>query len=205
MPAPLSVEDGEEDSSGSPLEPAINLLSQQIWCWGRDILRPEGNWLLTLGFERVEPPAERKHSSSVYMLSLPQDRCVVLRGFGVLFGAREHGGVFLPRYKFQPRYCPDAVWEVPPWDQSDLPKMRQPSRVQKSACVSLLLDLIEWIRTYEVDVIDRLGIGYRRSTLVDWNDGTRPYIPAEEVPAAWRELALKVAANSTVYLGGSSE
>ena len=38
---------------------AIDLLCQQIWCWGRDIERPEGNWLLERNFERLEPPLER--------------------------------------------------------------------------------------------------------------------------------------------------
>ena len=32
------------------------LLSQQIWCWGCDIMRPNGNWLIEIGFKRIEPP-----------------------------------------------------------------------------------------------------------------------------------------------------
>lgn len=61
----------------------VNLFSQQIWCWGQDVLCSEGNWLLELGFERIQPPKNRESCSSVYVLELPRDRRVILRGFGV--------------------------------------------------------------------------------------------------------------------------
>ena len=35
------------------VEDAINLLSQQIWCWGKDIEKSEGNWLLEIGFSLI--------------------------------------------------------------------------------------------------------------------------------------------------------
>ena len=35
-----------ESQADHSIEDAIGLLSQQLWCWGCDILRPEGNWLL---------------------------------------------------------------------------------------------------------------------------------------------------------------
>ena len=61
------------------IDHAVGLLSQQAWCWGRDVLRPEGNWLLEVGFDRIEPPNDRNECSSVYSLELPDERCVVLR------------------------------------------------------------------------------------------------------------------------------
>ena len=36
----------------------VALLSQQIWCWGRDILRAQGNWLIEQGFEVIKAPEE---------------------------------------------------------------------------------------------------------------------------------------------------
>ncbi|MEM9657068.1 MAG: hypothetical protein AAF961_01795, partial [Planctomycetota bacterium] len=72
---------GQQDGRAELQQHAVDLLSQQVWCWGRDILRPEGNWLIEVGFERVEPPADRQDCSSVYALRLPLGRCVVLRGF----------------------------------------------------------------------------------------------------------------------------
>ena len=86
----LQVNDHER-VEGELLEHAAALLSQQVWCWGRDILRPEGNWLLEFGFDRIEPPANRKHCASVYALAMPRRRCVVLRGFGVFYGDGQWG------------------------------------------------------------------------------------------------------------------
>ena len=172
---------------------AVSLLSQQIWCWGRDILRPEGNWLLEFGFQRIAAPANRERCSSVYTLELPQGRRVVLRGFGVFYGDDSLGGVFLPRFEFGPRYSAPATLERPPWSVADLPNLSAPNLAQRSACTSLTLDLIDWIRTYEVTIVERLGIEYRQSTLLSWDSGKRPVTPAEEMPCAWRLLGVAVA------------
>ena len=176
-------------------EIAADLLSQQVWCWGCDISRPEGNWLVELGFERIPPPADRESESSVYTLKLANGRSVVLRGFGVFYGDAKLGGIFLPRYEFCPRYTSTAELESPPWSDTDLPELNAPNASQQDACVSLLLELIEWIELYEKEIIDRLGIEYRRNTLVTWNNGRRPFIPAAKMVAAWRELSDHLATN----------
>ena len=181
-----------------PIEHAVGLLSQQAWCWGRDILRPEGNWLLEIGFARLKPPADRKDCSSVYALELPRGRCVVLRGFGVFYGDLRHGGVFL-RYEFQPKYTTHATLDCPPWSDSDLPNISPPTDSQRNVCVSLTLDLIDWIRAYEVNIVEQLGIAYRQSTLVQWDNGKRPFTPAEKFASAWRALSFQVAANFDTY------
>ena len=93
---------------------AIDLLSQQCWCWGRDILRPSGNWLLESGFERVEAPPHLENCSSVYRRPLPDNSSVILRGFGVFLGQTGKGGVFLPRFQFTPRYSREASCRCPP-------------------------------------------------------------------------------------------
>ena len=192
-----------EPAEGQVLKQAVTLLSQQVWCWGRDILRPEGNWLLQIGFDRIEPPADRKECSSIYALAMPHKRCVVLRGFGVFYGDGQRGGVFLPRYEFQPRYTTQATLVCPPWSHEDLPKMNAPTEGQKDTCARLTLDLIDWIQRYEVNIVEQLGIEYRRSTLLEWDNGTRPFVPAENVLSAWRELSFQVASNFNAFLGPS--
>ena len=112
MSVPLQTID-QQSTEGDRIEHAVGLLSQQVWCWGRDILRPEGNWLLQNGFVCIKPPAERDGCSSVYTLQLPRGRCVVLRGFGAFYGDQRCGGVFLPRYEFRPRYTKHATLEHP--------------------------------------------------------------------------------------------
>ncbi len=129
------------------IEQAVNLLSQQAWCWGRDILRAEGNWLIDIGFDRIEPPANRKHCSSLYTLALPHRGCVVLRGFGVFYGDSQWGGIFLPRYEFRPRYTTHATLACPPWSKADLPEFNPPTEPQQHACAMLTLGLIDWIQS----------------------------------------------------------
>ena len=166
-------------------------------------MRPEGNWLLEIGFDRIEPPADREKCASVYTLAMPHGRCVVLRGFGVFYGDSQRGGVFLPRSKFQPRYTTQATLDRPPWSLEDLPKLNPPTTSQQHACATLTLDLIEWIRRYEVNIVEQLGIEYRRSTVLEWHKGTRPFVPAENVASAWRELSFRVASNFNAFLGAS--
>ena len=179
---------------------AVDLLSQQVWCWGCDITRPAGNWLLEVGFQRIEPPAGRDNCSSVYSLELPLGRCVVLRGFGAFYGDQQRGCVFLPRYRFRPQYTPEATLARPPWSEDDLPEMHVPSDPQRSHCASLTLDLIDWIRAYEVDIVKHLGLDYRRSTLVKWAEGKDSVVPAEEMASAWRQLGMTIAKDFQVWL-----
>ena len=167
---------------------AVGLLSQQLWCWGQDILRAEGNWLLEVGFNQLPPPPEREGQASVYTLVLPGGQCVTLRGFGVFYGDRNLGGIFLPRYEFQPLYTPNAFLVTVPWTSQDLPELHPPDASQLSSCIQLAQHLFDWIRDYEVNVIKQLGIGYRQSTLTEWDDGEKPVIPAEEIAYRWRWL-----------------
>ena len=131
MSTPLPPID-HQTTNGDLIQHAVDLLSQQVWCWGRDILRPEGNWLLEIGFDCIEPPADRKEYHSVYSLELPRGRCVILRGFGAFYGDLRRGGVFLPRYEFRPRYTNHATLERPPWSDADLPNLNGPTAVAKS-------------------------------------------------------------------------
>ncbi len=188
-------ENDQKSFEGGSLKLRKSLLSQQIWCWGRDILRAEGNWLLEIGFERIEAPADHEECPSVYCLELPQGRRVVLRGFGVFYGEDSLGGVFLPRGDFGPHYTTHATLECPPWFVTDLPKLRAPSDSQRNACASLILELIDWIRNYEVTIIEQLGIEYRQATLLSWDNGKCPVTPAEEMACAWRLLGVAIAEN----------
>lgn len=184
----------------SRIEDASNLLSQQVWCWGRDIVRPEGNWLLGLGFDRIEPPVERKGSSSLYVLELPRGRSIILRAFGVFYGNVRYGGVFLPRYRFRPQYSERSTLENPPWTDVDLPELNPPTLNHRFACLSLVLELVNWVRDYESDIIERLGVKYRQSTLLKWDNGKRPCVPAEEVVSAWGDLLLRLTAEAKPIL-----
>ncbi|MEM8874216.1 MAG: hypothetical protein AAGD32_08135 [Planctomycetota bacterium] len=172
---------------------AACLLNQQIWCFGRDIMRPEGNWLIELGFERFEPPAKLEGCPSIYMLNLPEGRCVVLRGFGIFYGDPQRGVVFLQRYEFAPRFTPHATLKRMPWTVADVRGLRAPTACRRTVCASLTVDAIDWMRSYEADVIERLGLTYRRSTLANWDNDKRPVMAAEAMVPAWRKLSVLMA------------
>ncbi|MEM1068923.1 MAG: hypothetical protein AAGG48_23030 [Planctomycetota bacterium] len=191
--------DKAQVESGEPIEHAIHLLSQQVWCWGKDITRGEGNWLLEIGFDRIKPPEDRDECSSVYVLRLPEGRSVILRGFGVYFSDSHRGGVFLPRFQFRPQYTSTATLECPPWSDSDLPDLDAPTDAQRQDCVSLTVELLDWIGSYEQGIADRLGTEYRRSSLQQWDNGERVIIPAALMAEAWRQLSVRVADDFEAY------
>ena len=43
-------------------------MSQQLWCWGRDIKSPQGNLLMNYGFERHRESGKGSSGSSCYRL-----------------------------------------------------------------------------------------------------------------------------------------
>ena len=181
---------GSLDFDGADLKKhAVDLLSQQCWCWGQDIMHPDGNWLIACGFERTPPPESRKDCSSLYTLSVNEEYRVILRGFGVFFGKEDLGGIYLPRYEFGPHYNPQPILVSPPWADSDVPSFDAPCEKQKEHCVALVSDLIEWICSYEDDLKAHHGIDYRRETLKTWNNGKRGWFPAEQMVPRWQWLA----------------
>ena len=191
MVVPLRARD-QQSARSDLIKHAVGLLSQQVWCWGRDILRADGNWLIEIGFNRIAPPADHEGCSSIYSLELSHGRCIVLRGFGVFYGDLHHGGIFLPRYEFRPKYTTQATLECLPWSEADLPKLHTPSESQQTSCLTLTSDLIEWIQAYELNIVKVLVIEYRRSILREWNNGKRPIIPAEEMAHAWQQISVAI-------------
>ena len=184
---------------------AIDLLCQQIWCWGRDIERPEGNWLLERNFERLEPPLEREDCDSIYSLDLSRNQHLILRGFGVFYGDKKRGAIFLPRYEFLPRYTKISTLENLPWLENDLPIMKSLTSFELANGMVLMHDLIKWICEYEETVIEQLGMEYRRSTLVEWKNDRGGVIPAEKIINEWKLLGLAISEESSlVYQNLSS-
>ena len=179
---PASQSDSEDDDF---ISHAISLLSQQIWCWGQDIRRKQGNWLLELGFERVRPPAGVEIEDSVYTLELTENRSIILRGFGVYYCDNAHGAIFLPRYEFIPGYTENTTLEQPLWSSDELPELYFPTESEWDSYTTMLADLVNWIQIYEQTVIDTHGIDYRTSTLMEWDNGERRVTAPQEVVGGW--------------------
>ena len=177
---------------------AARLLSQQVWCWGRDIERPDGNWLMEIGFERIEPTFKCEDCDSIYSLKLPTGKRVMLRAFGVFYGNNQKEGIFLPRYDFLPKYSHRLNLKNLPWEKKDLPKLNFPNNSEITTCVTLVSELVNWIRTYEENVANVLGIDYRKSTLLEWIKIRGLIIPAEDMVSEWKFLESQISENSSL-------
>lgn len=172
------------------------MMSQQLWCWGQDILRSEGNWLVEIGFDRTEALDNQDSGpGSVYTLNLPFTRCVVLRGFGVFYGNCKLGGIYVPRYDFEPLYTEQSSLNRPLWSDADLPCLNVPTELTEEKCISLTLELIDWIQDYERRITECLGLDYRRRTLTKWDNGKRRCVSADEMIPTWQDLSRQIAAN----------
>ena len=182
---PASQNGSEDDDF---IAHAVSMLSQQIWSWGQDIRRKEGNLLVEFGFERVKPPADVEIQDSVYTLNLTENRSVILRGFGVYYRDNDLGAIFLPRYEFIPGYTTNTTLEQPLWTYDELPELYFPTESEWDSYITMLADLVKWIRDYEHKVIEEQGIEYRISTLAEWDNGERKVTTSQAVVGEWEKI-----------------
>ena len=166
----------------------LTLLNQQCWCWGQDVLRKQGNWLLHLGFERIAAESDLKEHGSIYQRQIAGGYTVLLRGFGVLLGRGDQGGVFLPRFDPAPVYCAQWPPTTLPWRIASLSHWTEPAAERREPCEALLFELLHWICHYEHQVHEQLGVAYRNQTLQKWDGGLTAVIPGREYATAWQSL-----------------
>jgi len=162
------------------------LLDQQMWCFGRDIVRSEGNLLLQHGFAKNPSPPDSA-APSLYSLSLSLGQEVRLWGFAILYGAGSWA-LLLERGGFSPRLI--ATREVPKraWSLTHLPPAKKPGSDEESEAARLrLAQTFTWLGNYEAWVREEAGIAYRRSCLENWKNTA---VPAERISEAWHNLAL---------------
>jgi hypothetical protein len=166
---------------------ASMLLDQQMWCWGRDIVRGEGNLLVQFGFRKERPPANVVGCTAYILTPFPGCQ-LVLWGFGFFFGLASSGGMFLRRYEFNPVWA--AIQELPAivWCADALPVFHAPQSPRECRWTQRLLTAaVKWIAGYEQWVLDSVGIDYRRSCLRQWH---KKAVPAELVADAWRRIGV---------------
>ena len=161
------------------------LLDQQLWCWGQDIRRVDGNALLAYGFTRHRPP-EGKHGSPAYEWRDSGRSRIVLWGFGFFYGDGGRRGLFLRRHNFAPKQTASVDFSLPIWNLRQLPELTQPRDVEARRRVfSLLTQGLTWIGDYERWIISEYGLDYRQRCTDAWK---KKRIPAHEMAAKWHEL-----------------
>ena len=160
------------------------LMEQQVWCWGRDVEHPDGNLLMDFGFERHRDPGPEDRSTCYRLDRDPLH--VSLWGFGMFFGCRDLGGLYLDRFDFCPKWAPIESLSLAIHRPDELPVFAQPQgRLQWQRARKLWKSSLLWIANYETWVNATVGLDYRRECVELW---LRPFVRAEKTTAAWRFL-----------------
>ncbi len=164
------------------------LLDQQMWCWGRDIVRPGGNALIAYGFVRERPP-EGVAGSSGYAFRPGRAEELRVWGFGFFYaGPPGEGppvkGLYLGRRGFSPELVEDPVRNV--WAPRHLPERRRPRPAEEEATRSLLCGALRRVAEYERWAQRELGPGHREWCVETWHKAA---VAAGEMPEAWERLA----------------
>jgi len=183
---------------GDPMQFFAELLNQQFWCFGKDIEYAGGNLLMRYGMTR-QPPPKGRECSSLYQAEVSSKRRLVLRGFGAFYGDDDWGGLFLSREAI-PQLTSESHLRDPAWTISDLPPMREPEAEDRARLRWLLLELIDWFRTYEVWVTETVGSEYRREAIDRWRRDDRYVIEPEQIARSWRMLGIAVSGNPDCIL-----
>jgi len=144
----------------TPLRTAAALLDFQMWCWGQDIVHPDGN-LLRARTERRRPDGGR--GGSHYRATLAGGCAIVLWGFAVLVDDASAPPVVLRRHGFSPRLLDRDRVRWPITRPEQLPRGTPPrSDADRLSVRRALSGLARWIAAYERDIADRLGPGWRQ-------------------------------------------
>lgn len=175
------------------------LMNQQMWCWGADIRRSEGNLLAQYGFTKHAAP-QGSGSKPCYGMTCPGGPAIGLWGFGMYYGDERLGGVFVKRFDFAPRIIAAADMRFHAWRMGDLPAMSLPQGAAQCHQAQQLLNLaLEWIATYEDWVVRGAGAAYRQETVDAWLALHKKIaVDAHSMAETWRRLAKRCLEQSLI-------
>ena len=161
----------------------------QMWCFGCDIKRKEGNLLLDFGF-RKEFPAAIELGSSRYSLHIEECGCLYLWGFAALLLCSADC-LCLKRYEKSPRYGNSNSSPFVCWRPNDLPQLSFPKdHNQCDRATELLSRIAQLFLSYEEYVLKVTPPSYRKRCLVSKPKGTVPLRKLGMEPIdLWRTLA----------------
>jgi hypothetical protein len=136
-------------------------IHQQMYFWGQDVVRPEGNFLVESGFERL--PTMGLKGTSRY-------RCEWQGGHIELYGAcagwyGDDGGFtyIRPRHR-----C--SIWLSS--ESTPIPGAWQDEHIDTSATKDELYQasfpFLDWLISYEKTILDRFGPAYRQANYASY-------------------------------------
>ena len=162
----------------------VALLNQQLWLFGCDVRRKEGNLLVDYGFDRTRPP-EGVRGASQYAKPQPNGELMILWGFGLYLESACGQGLFLKRHQFSPRLMsrPEHVWSA-----KALPQKRPPKCVEDCLILkNLMCKACQLLAEYETWVLQTAGMKYRQGNLDKW--GLKTICQPHETADRWKQLA----------------
>lgn len=162
------------------------LLDQQLWCFGKDIRRTQGNLLCQLGMCRIRPVSGGA-GSTLYQARVRGGMVLSLWGFGVLLADTAGNAMWVKRYTFDP-FLLAAQPAGPVHNPRDLGAMRRPvNRTDAGIASGLVRDLASWMAAYEHWVAENLGAGYRQESLL--GKPTVPVVRGREMAMTWERIS----------------
>lgn len=172
---------------------AIPLLDQQMWCWGCDVRRTQGNLLLAYGAAKRPSPDARYHSA--FTFKPDKDTVLNLWGWGIWLAHSHCGSLFVSRSRFRSRYSREVIPMPDAWQARDLPPMtgvRDDTEAEHAT--NLLATALNWIGGYEDWLRSQVEPEYRERVLTAWPQRKQHKggIPAAEMPTYWFELSAKI-------------
>jgi hypothetical protein len=173
---------------GSVSRMGIGLIDQQMWCWGCDVRRAEGNLLIQYGFTK-RPASEPRYHSAYTLYGVIPDGALTLWGWGLWIAAPEHGSLFISRDRFRVRWIPQTDLAPAAWQERDLP--RGCMDIRFSDAYLLLHAAFLWIAAYERWVAESVELCYRVSTLSAWPQRRRfkGGTSTKAIADQWEEIA----------------
>ncbi|QDT56566.1 hypothetical protein Pan44_46220 [Caulifigura coniformis] len=178
----------DRDSEDSPNRFAVDLINQQLWCWGCDARDPVGNRLVKHGFRRLPPPVGIE-APSIYWLDNSSRSRLVLHAYGVFFGNDQLGSIFLRRHSLRPEYHILSRPSALNWLESAAPEPAHEKATNRAATIALTSRMSRVIADYEQLIADDFGTECRLCDVARWHPRDGRVFRGDQLASAWLRLA----------------
>ena len=141
-------------------------IQQQMYFWGQDVLRPEGNFLVEQGF--IRSPSTGLKGTSCYRRAWQQGHIEL---YGSCAGWYDKSGGFTFIRPWQ--HC--VIWRS--GETTPIPGSWQKEHIEHSATKNQIyqasLPFLDWLISYEYAVLAKFGKAYRQKNYWDYRKKSR--------------------------------
>ena len=130
-------------------------LQQQMFFWGQDVIHPGGNQLVQNGFQRLRSKGLK--GTSCYRREWQNGHLELFGSCAGWYGPNGGFAFIRPRKRV-------VIWDSA--ETRPTPGLWQPEfikrRAKKAEIHAFSLPFLDWLISYEKDILDRFGADYRR-------------------------------------------